>query len=332
MGSDVGHRVSDAQASSNFGITSSWRDEPSRYVNVNGFPWATPLRRASVALIGLALLAFVTRRRSGGRLLDLPATMLGVALVLFVVTPSKVAWHFGALAGLLALAVAAEVARLRDEGFGARSWQLRPYLVVGAVVAAAAWAWVPRYPSNPVDLRSLTWDPGVDAAIPFTKLAIALPAIVLGAAMLAGLRRGARVAFSAIPWRVAWWTAPMLAGPLILFTLVVLSRDLQRTDGWTLTRQNLGSIVGRSGCGLGDDATAASWSTARSLPFIGGEGTAEPGDWVPIAPVSGLPRFEPSVGSPTPWYRLPADGRVGLFVAGSGVTGDQVAFEWGLRA
>ena len=161
VGSDVGHRLSDARATSESGITSSWRDEPTRYVLVDGFPWATPLRRATVVLIGFALLAFVTRRRSGGRLLDLPAVMLAVALVLFVLTPSKVAWHFGALAGLVALAVGSEVARIRDEGARSRGWQLRPYLIVGAVIAAAAWSWFPRDAWNPVDLRSLTWDPGV---------------------------------------------------------------------------------------------------------------------------------------------------------------------------
>ena len=47
-----------SSASRRRGATSS-----SRYVLVDGFPWATPLRRASVALIGLTLLAFVTRRR-----------------------------------------------------------------------------------------------------------------------------------------------------------------------------------------------------------------------------------------------------------------------------
>ena len=97
VGSDVRHRLADARTTSTYGITSTWRDELHRYVMVDTFPWATPLRRATVALIGLALLAFVSRRRTAYRLLDVPATMFAVALVLFVVTPSKLPWHFGAL-------------------------------------------------------------------------------------------------------------------------------------------------------------------------------------------------------------------------------------------
>jgi cell wall arabinan synthesis protein len=330
VGSDVGQRLADARTTSEFGITSSWRDELSRYVNLNTFPWATPLRRASVALIGLALLAFVTRCRTGRRLLDLPATTLGLALVLFVITPSKIPWHFGALTGLLALAVGAEVSRIRDDGARSRGWQVRPYLIVGAGIVAAAWSWFPRDAWNPLDLRSLAWVPGVDAVLPFSKLAIALPAIVLGCAMLVGARRGTRFAGAVVPWRVAGWVVPMLAGPLIVFTIAVLARDFQRTDGWTLTRQNLESIVGRSGCGLADDATAALWSSSRSLPAVDGDSPAEPGSSVPPSPVSDLPRSELSTSAPeTPWYRLPADRRLGLFVAGSSVTGGEVALQWG---
>ena len=76
----------------------------------------------------------------------------------------------------------------------------------------------------------------------------------------------------------------MLAGPLILFTVGVLARDLQRTDGWTLTRQNLESIVGRAGCGLADDATASLWGSASSLPAVGGTPATAPATWVPAAP------------------------------------------------
>ena len=316
LGSDVGQRLADARTTSEFGITSSWRDELNRYGQLGTFPWAAPLRRASVALIGLALLAYVTRRRGGRRLLDLPATMLALALLLLVVTPSKLAWHFGALTGLLALAVGSEVARVREEGAAARGWQLRPFLVVGAAVAAAAWFWWPRDSWNPLDLRSLAWNPGLDATLPFSTLAILLPGLVLGGAMLVGVTRGRRFGGARTPWRVAAWTAPILAGPAIVFTFAVLARDLQRTDGWTLTRQNLQSFVGDEGCGLGDDAVASTWSSASTLSAVGGAPSDEPPAWVPAAPLMGVPRFELSSASPaTPWFRLPADRRVGLFVA-----------------
>ena len=222
VGSDVRHRLADARTTSTYGITSTWRDELHRYVMVDTFPWATPLRRATVALIGLALLAFVSRRRTAYRLLDVPATMFAVALVLFVVTPSKLPWHFGALAGLLALAVAAEVARLRDEAAQSQGWSLRPSLVVAAVVGAAAWSWSPRLPSNPLDLRTLSWDSGVDAGLPFSSLAMVLPALVLLGATIVGTKRGHRLGGPRAPWAAAVWATPMLAVPLLAFTVGML--------------------------------------------------------------------------------------------------------------
>jgi hypothetical protein len=330
VGSDAGQRLADVRATSEFGITSPWRDELSRYVLVGEFPWATPLRRASVALIGLALLAFASRRRTVRcGLLDLPAMMLTLALVLFVVTPSKIAWHFGALTGLLALAVGAEVARLRDEAARSEGWQVRPYLVVAVVMASLAWSWSPRDAWNPVDLRTLAWVPGADAVLPFTTLAIAFPAVVLGGAMLVAWIRRRRFWSSDTAWGVAAWTAPMLAAPVILFTLGVLARDFQRTDGWTLTRQNLDSLVGRSDCGLGDDTVASLWASSRSLPSVDRGPTPAPPEWIPRAPVTGLPRFGLSPSSATPWFRLPGDGRLGLFVVGSGVAGGALQLDWG---
>ena len=332
VGSDAGQRLADARTTSTYGITSPWRDELHRYVLVDSFPWATPLRRASVALIGLALLAFGSRRRTGARMLDLPATMLAIALVLLVVTPSKIPWHFGVLAGLLALTVGAEVARLRDEESHSDGWRLRPYLVLAAVTAAAAWAWSPRVGWNPLDLRTLSWDPGLDAVVPFSTFAIALPGVVLGLAMLVRLLRRRPFWSAEAAWRVAAWAAPMFAGPLILFTVGVLAADLVRTDSWTFTRQNLGSIVGRPGCGVADDALASLADTASQLPRSdrGEASTAVPEAWVPAAPVEGLHRFELSNSSPaTPWFGLPADRRLGLFVAGAGVSGGSLELQWG---
>ena len=109
---------------------SSWRQELERYTSLNGFPYATPLRRESAALIALGLFLYVTRRQRRERtLVNLPATMLAAALALLVLTPSKFPWHFGALTGLVALTIGAEVARIRRDGSEARGWQIRPYLI-----------------------------------------------------------------------------------------------------------------------------------------------------------------------------------------------------------
>jgi len=328
VGSDAGQRIADAKTTRTYSISSSWRNEIDRYSFLNGFPWATPLRRASVALIALGLLAFVTRRRRSERgLSNLPATMLTISLVLFLLTPSKHPWHFGALTGLTALTIGAEVTRFRRDESEARGWRLRPFLAIGASVLAAAWAWYPRDAWNPVDLRTLSWTQGPDARFPFTTLAIVLPVLILGGAMLLARRR--RAEGPRLAWSVAAWAIPLAVVPMILFTVVVLTEDMRRTNGWTLTRQNVDSIVGRSGCGLADDAVASLPGSARSLQSVGAVSSMPPA-WVPAAPVPDLERFvlEPSKRA-TPWFRLPDDGRFGLFAAASAVTGGQLALDWG---
>ena len=121
-----------------YGISSSWRDELGRYTSVDFSPYATPLRRVSVVLIGLAVLGLATRRTREGRLLDLPGMMLVSALLLLVLTPSKHPWHFGALTGLVTLAIGAEVTRLCREHAERTGWEVRPYLIIGAGVRYTA--------------------------------------------------------------------------------------------------------------------------------------------------------------------------------------------------
>jgi hypothetical protein len=332
VGSDVGLRLADARTTSELGITTPWRSELGRYTLLDTFPFATPLRRASVALIALALLAFVSRRRTARGMLDLPATILAIAVVLLVVTPSKLPWHFGALAGLVALAVGAEVARLRDDAPGSQGWEVRPFLVIGSAMLAAAWSWWPSDHWNPLDLRTLGWDARLTPVVSYSSLAIALPALVLGVVLSAQLLRARQRPSGATPWRIAIWTAPMLAGPLIFFTVAVLAGDFVRSDGWTLTRQSLDSVVGRARCGLGDDAVASLPGSARPLAVGGSAGSSEPSAWVPPAPVDGVARYELSSSSPeTPWFALPADERLGVFVAGSGVSGGPLELQWGRR-
>ena len=200
VGSDVGQRLADAGTTRTYGISSSWRQELERYTSLNGFPYATPLRRESVALIALGLFLYVTRRqRRESTLVNLPATMLAAALALLVLTPSKFPWHFGALTGLAALTIGAEVARIRRDGSDARGWQIRAYLITGASIVATYWAWYPRDSWNPFDLRTLTWIPGPDAGSSFTTLALAIPVVAVTAAMVMSVRpsgrfMGARIA------------------------------------------------------------------------------------------------------------------------------------------
>ena len=124
VGSDLEHRRADALAFKEANTTvASWREEiirydlfsPRRASELAGY--STPLRRVSVALIALAILGLVTRRRRVvlGAYDYFPAATLCVALVLLVATPSKWPWHFGAIAGVVALAVTIELRRFRHE-------------------------------------------------------------------------------------------------------------------------------------------------------------------------------------------------------------------------
>jgi hypothetical protein len=329
VGSDVGQRLSDAETTRTYGIASTWRQELERYTSVNGFPYATPLRRESVALIALGLFLYVTRRRRDERrLLNLPVTMLAAALALFVFTPSKFPWHFGAVTGLMALAVGAEVMRIREDAAAARRWQLRPYVIVGASVVAAAWAWKPSDSWNPFDLRTLTWTPAPYGDVPFTTLALAIPVALLVVATLAGLRHGHRLMAGRVAWGLSAWAIPIVAVPMICFTVGVLADDSRRTAGWTLTKQNLSSIVGHGGCGLADDVVV-SLAGSEFLPPVGGSAHKTP-TWIPRAPTRGLPRFELSSSTTTtPWFRLRDGDRFGVFVAGSKVPGEALSLEWG---
>ena len=255
VGADLQQRRADAETYRAFTSTATtWRDEVLRYARLSEFPNATPLRRGSVVLIALAVLAFLLRPRSSPRmLLDLPAAALGLSLVLLIATPSKWAWHFGALIGVMAVAVAAETIRLREEAARSSGWRLRPFLVLGAVALAGAWLWSPRSPWSRLDLRTLDWTLGVESSLPFHGLALVLPFVALAVVGLAGLALHGRLGLRAAPWRAAVWSAPLIAVPAIAFTVGVLVADSARTGSWTLTRQNIAALRGEPDCGLADD-------------------------------------------------------------------------------
>ena len=195
---------------------------------------------------------------------------------------------------------------------------------------AAAWAWAVRDSWNPLDLRTVGWFSGVASAIPFTSIAVALPAVVLAVALLIGVIRGQRYGGRATPWRVAAWIVPMLVAPMILYTTAVLANDYRKTPGWTLTRQNLQSLSGRAGCGLASDAEASLWSSAKPLAMVAGPNPVNAPSWIPPSPVPGAARLElSSTRARTPWFRLPRDRRLGLFVAGAGIRPGSLALQWG---
>ncbi len=335
VGSDADLRQADARASQAFATSPvSWRDEVLRYANLSLPLYGTPLRRASLALMALAALAFVLRRRRAGRaVLDIPGATLGVGLLLLIATPSKWPWHFGALLGIGALAVAAETARLREEAARSSGWQVRPFLAVGAATVAAAWSWSPRQPWSLLDLRTLDWTLGLERWLPLSTLAIALPLLLLAGATLVAVVRDRRRRLWEIPWQTATWTGPVLAAPLIAFTVGVLVADTAKTSSWTLARQNIETLRASIGCGLAEDVLVANRRSMRSLASARAGTGRTPPAWVPPAPVKGLPRFalgpagERSVASP--WFQLSSGRAIGIFVAGTPGPSDRLGLEWG---
>lgn len=329
VGADVEQRRADAQLVRTVSYNDAWRDELFRYSLLQEAPYGAPLRRTSVVLIVLAVLAYVLRRRRvRERLLDFPAWTLVAALVLLVATPSKWPWHFGTLAGLTAIAVCCETARLRREPGSAERWQAWPFLGIGVAALAATWAWLIRPAWNAIDLRTLGWSPGFESWLPVARIAAVLPIVVLAGWLL--FRRRAPDRYR-IPWRVASWTGLLVAVPVLAFTVGIFVADTAKTSSWTLGRQNLSALAGRDpGCGLAHDLLVPTLSSARPLPITSGERRAAPPAWVPPAPVEALPRFALGPGDgATPWFELPADSRFGLFVAGARGPSDRLQLEWG---
>jgi hypothetical protein len=328
VGSDLALRRAELTSLRLYGDeTAGWRDELSRYSFLNQAPYGPPLRRESVALLVLAVAAFMFRRRGNPeqKVLNLPAAALGISLLLLIATPTKWPWHFGTLIGVAAVAIGTETARLRREGRTARGWELAPFIAIGAAVVAAAWTYSPRNGWGDLDLRTLSWTLGFERHLTLPKLAAAVPVVLLlGALLLAKLRGSGVRELVIVPWRVASWMVPAIAVPVLVFTIGVLAADTVKTKSWTLGRQNLESIGGDLRCGVADDEVVADLSSMRPLTEEGAR-HAQSG---PPSPRGGVPRFV--LGSkPSGWYTLPG-GPVGVFV--SGAPGASLELEWGRQA
>jgi Mycobacterial cell wall arabinan synthesis protein len=335
IGSDFAQRRADAELTraNSEGLTAGWHEEATRYFLLADAPYGTTLRRASVALIALAVVAFVARPRRARRngLLDFPAITLLCALGLLVLTPSKWPWHFGAVLAIAAVAVAAESARVREQARGSQRWSQWPFFAVAAACAAAAWSWTLRTSWGGVDLRTLDWTPELESWVPVSHLASALPLLLLAAALVRARYRGASQ-LPAIPWRVASWTAPLVSVPLIVFTAAVLIADMVKTPGWTLARQNLEAVWRDQGCGLADDLDVPHWRSVEPLRTVTGSDTSPGGAWS-SSPIARLPQFSLTPGesgsAKTPWFLLRAGRRTGVLVSPTARASDRLALEWG---
>ena len=321
-------------------------DEPVRYGFLNDTPYSTPMRRSSVALIFFGVGVVLIGHRAHDRALALMAWSVIVALALLSLTPSKWPWHFGGLLGLAALVNALGLRRLRPR---------QAVLAMLGLGTLMIWSWSDSLDWAVFDLRTNQWAAGAVFWIVLIVLIVGL-----AAAMIVDR------------WSDEWGWAPQetfavaAVGLVILVTGSTLVSDSIRTDGWTFGRQNVETLFGAAGCGLGDEvrvpdagslhALAASKvespeadAAAERVGFVGG------GSFSPVgyprtginrsSPVPGMGRYGSLVESTdtapdantgshrTGWYVVePVESMVVLMVMGSyeeSASANAVGVQWG---
>jgi cell wall arabinan synthesis protein len=247
LDSDVRGRLDDAELVREGGLHSypPWR-EYIRYWRFDENFGATATRHFSLVLLLLCVVALVSRRRSiRSEVSFLPARSIAVGLVVLAFVPSKWPWHFGALAGIGAVAVAAEVARLMLEVRIEPARRLRALVAVLVLTIAAAWSWTGIKESTPFDLEHVTWKAAFNL---YTLLATA--AAVASVVLVRRIRRRRQVDDSI-------GVGPGIAVSIVGLSAVVLTAAVVLVDTavapWSPARLNVEALVGRtSGCGLVD--------------------------------------------------------------------------------
>jgi hypothetical protein len=243
LDADVGTRMRDARLlGGGEYFHAPWR-EYIRYVEFGANGAETAARRLDLAFLLLAILAWLTAKRRGrDAVLSLPARSLALSLLLLALVPSKWPWHFGALMGVGAVAVAAEVARLVRDGERSDRFPTRAAVGLILIVAATTWAWSADGEWSPLDLQTASWTEGFG---PARSIDLVFVAAVL--AIVISLSRRTR--------RRAWrpGSIPAVAAgamfAVVGVTTAILVRDAVISP-WSPARQNLQALTGRASCGL----------------------------------------------------------------------------------
>jgi hypothetical protein len=239
VNADFGLRVGSANA---YAQAAGHREPPwHEYVRYQIFDSAgggNAGRRLSLALLVVAAAASVFWSRRGKKILIEPARSVAISLVLLAFVTSKWPWHFGTLAALGAVAVAVEAARL------VHALRSNVRIASSLLVVSAAFLWAWRAPDgwSPLDLQRQAWSQVFNLRV-LTALA------VLGCAAAAvGMRRTGTPFAAVFPGMPG---AILAAGSLAVvgLTVALLALDAARSP-WSITRQNLEALKGRSSCGL----------------------------------------------------------------------------------
>ena len=245
-----------------------------RYLDLDRNGGDTAPRRLSLGLLVLVVVAWISKRRPDRTdVLTLPARSVAIGLALLAFLPSKWPWHFGALAAMCAVAVAAEVARLIDQHSAGKS---RVRLVGAAVVflGVAVWSWRAPGEWSPVDLGKLEWSDGLGVTS-YGTLAVLLGLLAALGMRLRTLRHSRE---ETDLWHLlVGWAVPAAALAVVGVTITLLAIDAALTP-WSPARQNVEALAGRSSCGLAhqlrsdrDVASLLSDDEARTLlvPSVG---------------------------------------------------------------
>ena len=247
LDADLGTRLGDARVVGEGEFHGEpWWKEYLRYERFDGSGGATAVRRLGLALLLLSVLAWLTRRRvAHTAVLLLPARSVAVALLLLSLVASKWAAHFGTLAVVGAVAVAAELARLLDEGHAPGLRWIRLVLAGAVLAAVAVWCW--RAPGlwSSLDLQETEWNDGFGVKGYGWMVIAAVLAAVLGIRALSRPSSGRRWSLAGI----VGWALPALSLAAVGVTIGLLALDAARAP-WTPARQNLEALSGGESCGL----------------------------------------------------------------------------------
>jgi hypothetical protein len=246
LDSDLAARIEEARIlrEGTFHNEPFWR-EYVRYENFDTAGGATAVRHLSLALLVLSAVAGLTRRRaSDADVSPLPARSVAIGLVLLSFVPSKWPWHFGTLAAIATVAVAAEVARLVGDRRRAGRWPIRLAVATPILVSVFVWSWSETGEWSRLDVQHTSWD-GVFGERTAVLIALALIASALALLVRAGRSFAPRVALA----RLVLWAVPILSLAVLSGTIGVLVVDTARTS-WSPARQNLEALGSGSSCGL----------------------------------------------------------------------------------
>lgn len=359
--SDLSHRLGDVSTvTKTDSHPFTWRDELQRYELLSEFLWATPVRRMFVmAALGTVASWVTDRSRTWSPTRLLPVRALTVGLLLLFVTPSKWPWHFGALTGLMAVALALEVTSWTKER------TIRGPLITLGVVLGAAWAWSLSEGWGHLDLLTLRWKVGASNVMPAS---LANPLVwvtaIGGLAAVIWLmqrRRSSPTTIASATTSATQWTIPIALLSVIVFTIGTFASDTRHTPGWTLATQITRDLRGQTNCGLGDyinvptpgsfnplptrtglDATAAdSAATEAGFPTPGGFTPNGLFDQTP-APLTDVDTYgwlPPDITNTTgsnitasfrsDWYQLEPNSPVGLITLGQLHRSGTIAAQYG---